>query len=208
MQPDTPPPPQNPYEFIMNSGEQSKKTLLPGGGNTKQRIMLVGGGGAVLLIVFMVIFSLLMGGNKGNEQVLIGLAQQQTELVRVAAIGVTKAKSPNTQNLAITTQLSVSSAQKDLLTLIKKQKIKLDPKILTQTKNTKTDTQLTAAEQDNRFDETFTLVLQQQLSAYALALKNAFNESTGINTRQALSEAAKNAELLTPKQTTQPAVGT
>lgn len=186
-------PNQNPYDFILNSGQQYRPD------NKKKRILLVAVIGAVLLVVFMVVFSLLFSGGKGSAETLLTVAQQQTELIRVAEDGTDKARGPLAQNLAITTKLSVASAQKDLLEYMKKQRLKAGPKQLALGRSDQTDAALTAAEQNNRYDEEFTKIIEQQLAAYQASLQTAFNQTSSKAGKDLLSAAYTQAGLLLSK---------
>jgi hypothetical protein len=185
---------QNPYDFIMN--EQPPKKSLFSGNSMKQRIMIVVGGGLVLLIIFMVIFSVLAGNKKTNIQELVAIAQQQSELIRISGIGVQKARSTTAKNLAITTQLSITSEQQALVATLKNQGRKLSSKDLALGKNSKTDTLLTQGEQNNRFDEVFIDEIQKELLAYQKSVKSAYQSATNTKVKQALQIQFKNASIL------------
>jgi lipopolysaccharide export LptBFGC system permease protein LptF len=195
-------PNQNPYEFIL-SGPPQKPGF--GGGSQKKRILIVAAGGAVLLMVFMLVFSLIFSGGKGSTETLLSIARQQSELIRVANEGAQRARGPQAQNLAMTTKLSLTSAQQDLQAYIKSQGIKVKQKELAAPPNSRTDAELTAAEQDNRFDEAFTALMQQQLTAYQAALKQAYDETSSRSGRQVLSDSHAQVELLLGKPQNQSA---
>lgn len=207
MQPDQQLPPAPPpmnhrgeahaqYDFIMNPGQPQKKTLLPSGNSTKQRILVVAIAGAVLVTIIMVIFSLLANSGKGGTEDLITAAKQQTELIRVAGIGVSKARSTPVRNLAITTQLSLQSQKAPLLTAIKDQGGKVNEKDLALGKISATDTLLKDAEQSNRFDEVFFEKLQADLVAYQKTVKKAYDAASNKKAKQTLATQYRNASIL------------
>lgn len=192
---------QNPYDFILNAGQGPQR----GGPSKAKRILIVAVLGMLLLTIGIVVMGLLSSAGKEGRQTLLSIAQQQEELVRVADMGTQKARSPIAQNLAITTKLSIASAQKDLLDYMRAQGIKTGPKELALGKNSKTDDELTAAEQNNRYDEALTATLQKQLNAYQNSLRKAHSEAAGKSGKELLSTAYNHAGLLLNKPENQPA---
>lgn len=203
MQPNEPQNPGNPYDFILGGPPAPRQ-----GRSRKKRIIITAAGGGVLLTLIMIVFSLLASSGKGSVETLVSIAQQQNEIVRIAEDGNKKARGATAQNLAITTKLSISSAQKDLLAYAKNQGIKINPDKLAETKDSKTDEQLKSAEQNNRYDETFTKVVTQQLTAYQASLRKAYNETSSQSGKSVLTSASKQIELLIATPTSQPAPGT
>jgi len=194
--PYTPPSGQpNSFDFIMGSGNQPKRNLLAGG-SQKQRIITVVGLAVVVLIIGFVVFSLIAGSGKGNTEALVDIAKQQTELIRIAGVGQTKARGNDARALASTTKLALITDQKELLDHLSKNGRKVDEKELVLGKNTKADEMLTAAEQSGRFDEIFVSELQKQLTTYRQAMKQAYDGSTNKTARALLAADYKATALL------------
>ncbi len=185
----------NPYDFL-NETKKPRKPFKLGNAGKRERMLLVAGGGALLAIIIVIIFGTLAksGGNATED--LITLAQQQTELVRVATIGTTKARGTAAQNLAVTTAATIQSDQTTTLALLQKSKIKVSSKQLLLGKNTKTDLLLTQAEQNNQFDEVFTSQITAQLTAYQKTIKKAYDASSGKTTLAILTEQFRHTETL------------
>jgi len=183
--------PGNDYDFILSGGQQSRPYQNPG--DKKKRILMVVAGGALLLMVFAIVFSLIFGGGGTATERLVSLARQQTELMRVADIGVEKARGSDAQNLAAIVKLSVGSNQQELIPLIDR---KLPAKELALGENAKTDELLTTAEQNNRFDEAFTELMTQELADYQAALKQAFDASSSASTKKVLNTAYQNTQTI------------
>lgn len=208
MQPNQPyaPPPaqttpeQNPYDFIMNSGDAPKKGPLglPGGSSTMQRMLIVGGGLVILLIVGTLLMSVLAGGGKSNSAQLLTLAQTQTELVRVSENIAKEPKlaNENTRILALNTSLSVGSTKQQVLGMITKSGKKVKDKELGISKNSKTDSALAAALQNNQYDEVAVKILNTELKSYRLQLKTSYGAVSSNADKQVLSDAFKGAGLL------------
>jgi hypothetical protein len=159
-----------------------------------QRILVAAIGGGILLITIIVVMSLLFGGS--GSPTLLKVAQAQTELIRVSQLGSQKATSPSARALAVTTLLSVETAQKETVDKLKEQGQKTNDKLLGETKNSQTDAALTAAAQNNRYDETFRQIMESQLAEYQNLLQTAFNESKGASLKQTLSSHYSQAGLL------------
>jgi hypothetical protein len=193
---------QNPYEFIMSSGAAPKKSWLPTPANKTQRIIFVAAGGFILLLLIVVGFSVISGGNNGDTDRLLKLAQQHAEIVRVAEIGTEKARSPQARNLAATTKLTLQSSQGDLLDVVNKF-TKVGSKELAAGKNQDTDKALETAEQSNRFDEAFIETMNKSLSSYSSELKAVYDASSSEDNKRVYSEIFNQVTTLLPESTTQ-----
>lgn len=199
MDPNQQPSGGNPYEFIMSSGQPSKSTISsPDGGDMRRRILIAAIAGSFLIIAAILVFTFLSNSNKGNEETLLTIAKQQAELIRIGEAGTTKAKGPAAQNLAITTKLSISTVQKDFLSFAGKQGVKIDPKAIA-SPNAKNDSELSVAEQNNKYDEVLTAMINKQLTDYTASLKKAYNETESKSGKEVLSNAFQQAELLLGK---------
>ncbi len=191
------------YDFILNHNPAPKRSIIPGAGSSlKQRILFVVIGGGVLLILIVLVASLLSGAGKEKGQRLLQIAQAQNELIRVSTLGVTKATSSNARALAITTQLSMETAQKDVLSQMQKQGQNTNPTTLAATKDSKTDDALAAAAQNNRYDETFLQIMHTSLTDYQNLLKTAFDESSSKSMQTLLNNEYLGAGLLIDKSKT------
>jgi hypothetical protein len=188
--------PSDPYEFITSSGQQPKGSLLPSGNSMKQRILVVVGGGAVFLILIIIIANIVSGsGNNGTEK-LVSIAQQQTEIVRIASIGMQQAQSQDSKNFATTADLSVLSAQQQMVDFLAQHGRKIKTKELVLKHSAQTDNQINAAVAASSFDETFKPIMQNQLQQYSLALKQLFPSIKNADTRQMISNDYDDAQAL------------
>lgn len=193
---------QNPYDFIMSSGQPPQKGRSPikAGGGQLQRIIFVVAGALFLIIIVIVAFSVLSGGGKASVTSLKSLAADQTELIRVADLGVTKAKSTNARQLAATTSLSLKTMHQRTVKLLSQKGEEITPQEKNSKKDTKTDTALTAAEQNNRYDETLITYLTNALTNYQTALKTAYDTSSEANDRAVLSDSFSGTTLILENQ--------
>ncbi len=176
-----PPPPSNPtppgqfngnqFDFIMNPQQPQKKSLLPTG-NPKLRMILIIVGIITVLVVIVVIATALLSGGSGATDKVVTLTEQQNEIIRIAAIGNTKAGGTQAKKLAAITSSTITTDQVNTLSYLSKQGRKVKSKELSKTQNKKTDSDLAAAEQNGRFDEVFMRTLLQQLKDYQSNLQS------------------------------------
>ena len=198
-----PPNQQNQYDFIMNSNQKPKRGF--NFGNTKTaRIAVIAGGIILLIIVAVIVNTILSGGSKAQTQRLTEIAQSQSEIIRVSALADKQAKDIATRNFAVNTKLSIQSSQQDTKKLLANRGVKDKGlnKVLGASKNSKTDAALAEATKNNRFDETYNVLMTKQLSNYQQLLKSTFAASTP-NEKKVLTAAFDNVTRLSPKQTAQ-----
>jgi flagellar basal body-associated protein FliL len=194
MQPDSPQSPTPQYDFIMNPGQPAKKPLIPGASSKQGRIIIVGVGIVIMILLASMVIGLLNKSGKGNTDALVTAAKQQQELIRIAEIGVTKARSQDAKNIAITTKLSLESQQSEMQSAIKA--AGLNPKKVLSSADSKTDEALTTAEQNNRFDEEFLKIMAASLTAYQKSVKAAYDGATGKKLKAALTTQYDSANTL------------
>lgn len=210
MQPNNPspaPPPINPqnmsggnsqYDFITNPGSPKPSKFnfkIPGGSKKTQRIIFISGVIVFLIIGFMIFSTIAGSGNKAQKEQLKQVVYKQKELIRISEIGFKKARTNEAKNLAITTQLSLTSEQSELQGALKILGVKSDAKSVGGA-DKKKDEKLTAAEQSNSFDEVFLEMLKADLIDYAKATQEAYKNNTSKKTKAALESQFNNAATL------------
>lgn len=202
MQPQSPPPAPPPaptgggeqYDFIFNPNQQTSPKS-PLGGGKKNRTIIFGAGAVILIAVIFIVAGFISNLSKPNTDALVSAARQQQELIRIADIGVQKAKTQEAKDIAITTKLSMESEQKEMQNAIKA--AKLNPKkVLVGSKDAKADAALTTAEQNNRFDDEFLKIMTAKLTAYQKTVKTAYDNATGKVLREALATQYNSANAL------------
>ncbi len=191
------PVPPGQYDFITDPGSRKPKKgfTLPSGGSKASRILLVVGGFVILIVFFIIGSSILGSADKARKQQLIDVVAQQKELIRVAEIGVKKAKTAEGKNIAITTSLTLTSEQSELIAALKKLGVKADTKTIGGA-NKKTDELLTQAEQANQFDEVFIKKMREDLLKYAKSVQTAYKNNESKSTKEALKAQYDNAATL------------
>ena len=183
------------YDFIVNPDKPPKTPLLTGGSSLAVRVAVVSGGLLVLLIAFIVLKGIIAGSPKLDS--MLTVAQDQQELIHLTTnTGQQQNLSTANQNLAATAQLSLNSAQDQLVNYMTKNGFKVKPKVLTQKVSTSIDTQLTNAATAGTYDQTFQDTIKSQLNTYTDDLKQAYGQISGKNGRALLSSDYNQAQLL------------
>lgn len=198
-------PEQTPYDFITDPGNgpgPSKKSWLPqlpSGSNKRQRMLIIGGAVTIVLVIFSIMFSLIFGGNDGAKAETLKLAQEHTELMRVADIGIKSARGSDARNLATTVKLTLQSSNEQVVAIANKGQ-KVGNKELVLGKDTTTDEALTTALQTNRFDEEFTETIHEEIRDYLRQLKVVYNASDSKKEKETLDEVYRQLNSLLPRQ--------
>jgi len=185
----------NEYDFIMNdpSGGKGRKF---GGLTTTNKFAFVGLISAILVVVMGVLYFALNAGKPNNEAQLISLAQQQTELIRVAGLGLKDARETQSRQLATTTLLNITSDLNNLKPRLAAAKVKLKDAALGAGKNSKTDQALEKAKENNQFDTVFLKTLQDELVDYQKNMNAAYKDTANIQLKAELKKQYENASLI------------
>lgn len=203
--PPAPPPYQpnnsgkNPYDFITNHGS-SNKNGFTSSNSKKTRILITVGFISVLLIVGVLFWNFLSNSNGSLKNDYISLVQQQTEIIRVSEIGIKESRDSDTKNLALTTKLSLTSSQTKIINMAKKIGADTSKATIALGKDPKTDALLTAASQNNKFDEVFNAKLTEMLVKYQQTIKSIFEQTSNKSSKETLNKAHANALLLTKNE--------
>lgn len=193
-------PNQNQYDFIMNHPTKPKRQLNLGN-SMRSRIIIVAIAVILVIIAIATINSFLKKESTAQAQRLTLIAQTETEIIRVSGLAKDKAKDIKTQNYALTTRISMESSQLQTKKILAGRGVsaKSVNKKLGATKNPKTDAALDEAAKNNRFDDTFYVIMDKQLADYQLLLKTAHSNGTPVE-KKTLDSAYQNAGRLKAKQ--------
>jgi hypothetical protein len=194
-------PQNNPYDFITGSGQPApsgsgKLPLMPKANSSMvRRIIIVGVGVFVLIIVTLIVSSALSSVGKAGLNQLLAVANDQAALTTLATQGATGAVNQDTKNLALTTELTMTTTQSKFLALIKTEGLsiastQIKPNITTDT------TQLTQATQVSNFDPVFIQIITAELNQYRTDLQTAYKGTTIAARKQFLSKSYTAAALL------------
>jgi hypothetical protein len=197
-QPPQPPanPPGSPYDFMtMNPEKPSRKFSLPGGSSLASRALVIGGGLLMLFIIFAILKSLFGSGSDFTP--FISVAQDQQELVHLTTAATQQQGiSTASQNFAATTQLTIGSAQANLIKYLATNHKKVSSKVLILKVSASTDSQLQAAIAATTYDETFQQVMKNELGTYMKDMQQVYNQTKGKKGRTLLRTDYQQAQLL------------
>jgi hypothetical protein len=178
-QPPTIQSPNQDYNFIFSDQKPKKgfNLRLPGGNSLTKLAVLIVGGGAILGILIIVASSFF--GPKINTKELTDVIARAQEISRVSDTVVQQSHDLNTTNLASTTSAALTSQEQQLLDYLKKNGKKVTPKDAALYKSSKTDGEVTSADQNNRLSEYYYSYLKKNLTDYEAAIKTAYNTAGG-----------------------------
>jgi hypothetical protein len=173
------PPQQNqndPYEFITNPQQPARRISF--GRTPAQRAIIIGVGVLLLIIIALVLSSLFNSASNAQKDRLGELAQTQTELIRVATIADKQSSDIDTRASAITARFAIETDLQETNQMLATRGTELNSKVLSLKENEKTDTLLEEAFANNRFDETFNSILEQQLEDYQSLLQSVYSSGS------------------------------
>ena len=142
--------------------------------------------------------SFLSSGDNNAKAQLLTVAQEQTEIIRVADLAKTEraVRDQNTLNLAANTSIAMSTSKQKVVAILKKKDKKINEKQLILKKNDKTDSTLKNAAQNNTYDQVYTEILLGELKNYRKDLIETYKANTNKTDKQTLKEAVETANLL------------
>ena len=175
-------PPQNqndPYGFITNP-ESTPRRRISFGNTSRQRMVIVGVGFVLLIIIFVVLFSVFNRAGNAQKDRLIGLAQAQTEIIRVSELADKQSNDTNTRNLAVNTRMTLQTDLQATTEFLAKRGVKLSGKTLELGQDPRTDEALEEAKANSRFDETFAQLIKDEIEDYRALLKPAYENGSRL----------------------------
>ncbi len=186
-------PEKTPYDFIMDPAQKRNAPLSPAGA-LKQKFIPIALFLVFIITAIIVAFSLLSSIGKTNNQDLINVQAQQTELLRIINLGQKNLSDITVKNKLATLDAIVTTDEKqvsDLLTTRKEIVTKLQLNALT-------DKDIDASFESARQDGTYDAVVQEAVSSrsnkYYSALKTSFAEASTAKEKQLLKTAIENLE--------------
>ncbi|HSH55863.1 MAG TPA: hypothetical protein VK983_03485, partial [Candidatus Limnocylindrales bacterium] len=189
-------PQQNPYDFFLEQPAAKKTSFIPGGSlSTPVKIVIFLLGVAGLVVGLLMAYAIFLKP-PDNIAELTAVANQQQELIRVGGLAKSNVDDIPVQNFAANANISLTSAQKDLLGQLSTRGKKLDPKKLTAAQDAQTDEALTAAEAANSYDTTYLAIMQNGLTKYQTQLAAAHKASASKSEKELLTKQHEGAGLL------------
>ena len=193
--PPAPQAPADPYSFIMDT-QHKKKSLLPKDGSIKSRLLILASVGIVLIFAIIAISSLLGGGKENNAQLLTNLAAEQTEIIRIADLGIKGSTNPDTLAYLQTTKISVTAEQVKILGYLTLNKVKVTPLQLNAKLNKTIDAELVSATASNQFDEVVVTKIKESLKVYSANLSITYKSAGNPTSQKILSESFNSTSVL------------
>lgn len=174
----------NPYDFILNPNANQKKPAAVRAKGPMELLLGIGLIGGILLIAGLVLTQFLPKGTSGES--LLGLIQQQQEIIRVSTQAQQTAQSETIKGFAYTVNLSVSTSQQQLQGYATKAGTKIDPKQLSLKQDAATDKLLENAKATSTYDRTVKKVLSTLLQDYLDQLKETYKQTSNANLKKIL----------------------
>lgn len=187
----------NDYDFIVNPAAVPRRSLQPNN-SMLSRIVIALAGLCLLLIIVVGVKSLFSTDNS-NLPALVAVVVQQQELIHIthASAEGPQPMSDANRNIVVTTDLSLTSAQSQLLAYVKTQNKKIPLKQISIYPGGKAiDDQLAASIAASNYDVTLHEVIKAQLTSYQSSLKQAYAKTTGTKGRELLNKQYDGAGLL------------
>ena len=174
----------NPYDFILNPNANQKKPAAANASGPMRLLLGIGLIGGILLIVGLALTQFLPKGTSGES--LVGLIQQQQEIIRVSTQAQQTAQSETIKGFAYTVNLSVSTSQQQLQNYATKAGTKIDPKQLSLKQDATTDKLLENAKATSTYDSAVKKVLSTLLQDYLDQLKETYKQTSNANLKKIL----------------------
>lgn len=192
-------PAPDPYEFFLAQQKSTKKSSFsPGSGGPSTVVKVLFGLFALVFfgVSMFILFNTVFGGEDTSAPV-VAVASHQKEVLRVAQGGAKQVNSTQLKNFTSTTEVSLLSAQKELITYLGKIGAKVDTESIPATAGSATtDKALASSLTTNTYDSTFTSIMQSSLNTYLERLESAAALSTTVTEKTLLQKQAGEARLL------------
>ena len=170
MSPDQNKPSESPsYDFILQA--ETPNTQSPWQRLNKKVLVIIGAALLFIIVVVMMILSS-MSAQASDQQKkrLLGIAEQQTEIIRVAEIGSNDSSNTKTQARAQAIKDSLESSLNDTNQLLQARGFQPAEDELNAAQNSATDQALKKADAYGNFDKTFEKIIDTQLLEYQRAV--------------------------------------
>lgn len=184
------------YGFIMDSPPPPP---VDNSGAKRKRIIVVVAGVLLLGLIAMFVASLLAPEPDMTPQRMANLAKEQTELVRIADIGIKKSTRTESKNLAVIVKQTLSTDQAETVAYLAGTPNALSKKALTGNLDPKTDKKLTDAEQSNQFDEAFMETLELLLIDYQKDVRETLDNTQSKKAETLLTDLYESINIIIGK---------
>lgn len=183
------------FDFIMNPQQPSKKSLVPLPTDPKMKLIFMVIGGGLGLILLLLLFFGIFGGGNDSADGLVEVAQQQNEIIRVSEIGSKDATTSEAKKLAALVNSAIATDRTKTIDYLGKNGKKLSSKDLSLKQDAETDSELSTAKQNGRFDEVYIQMTLDYLEKYQQNLEAVY-PSLGEQGKAIIKQANENAVLI------------
>lgn len=185
----------DPYGFIMDPQKPPRRPFTLPGNSMGIRVAFAAGGLIMLIILFSIGSSFLNKSSNLQKQKLLSLAQTQSEIVGVVNTASEKINDKDLLYRAATVKITLESSQQQVISALQKRgKKKIKEKELNVT-NPADDAVLSEGEQNGRYDEAYTQLLQKLLSDYQRKLKAVYDSGT-VSEKEIATNANEQIKML------------
>ncbi len=183
--------PQNPYDFIMDPS-QRKQQAVPGGGKNKIVVMIALG--LVMIAILFISFVFITSIGKANNEDLVSLRAQQTEILRIIDLGKKDLTDASLKNKLTSMQVFITSDSAKLDDFLSQRKVEVSKEQLAVKKNTDIDADLEKAKQEGGLDKALLDAVSEQSNAYYDTLSESLSEATTAKEKELLNTFILNIE--------------
>lgn len=169
MEPNQMPSEPNKYDYILNPNRPA--ATKAGFAFKNKKLVSVAFIAAVILLV-VIVLSIFFSLTRKNYSGYISLAQQQTEILRIATASGGNTKEAATKNYVQSIASVVLSQKNATLEFVKKNHVKVKDSVLDVKKSSSADKQLDAAKANNSYDKTLAEILNNRLNEYKKSVGN------------------------------------
>jgi len=190
-----PPAQQNPYDFLNNQPSNQRRQLFTSN-NPKQKMLvsiLFVAGVIFLLVVVLVVFRSL---TKKDYSVYNTMLKKQTEIIRLANTGSTKARDSSVKNYTATIYQVTTSEKTSTLAFVKKNGVKVNEKALDAAKDANNDKALTAAESANQYDQKLSELLNSLIISYQKDIQASAQKVSTKSEKTLVTTLQNNAKII------------
>lgn len=183
--------PQNPYDFIMDPS-QRRQPLKPGSGKNKLVVMIAMG--LVMIVVLLLGFVFITSIGKANNDDLVSLRAQQTELLRIIELGKKDLTDATLKNKLTSMQLFISSDGKKLDEFLSQRKVEVSKEQIASKKNSDIDSDLEKAKQEGSLDQALLGAVSDFSNEYYDTLSESLSNATTAKEKELLNRLITNIE--------------
>ncbi len=183
------------FYFMNDNNTPNQKSFSRGNGSMKSRIFVVAGGLLIIIVIAIILNLVLSGSKKANNKNIINLVEDQAIMIQIASQGTTNSKNQTILNLSATTQLSMTSAQSQLVKAALAKGVPItQPEKTYSSASVKTD--LSSAILNGTFDTAYISNYQTKINQYQNNLSLAYSGESSANMKALLDTLFKQNKIL------------